>query len=68
MAAPYETFKGHTLESTNAPPGFNPTAAGVPVSAIGHIVKRDGAEPPSVTVIGRDGQALEVGRGGWHHF
>ena len=43
-------------------------AAGVPVSAIGHIVKRDSAEPPSVTVIGRDGQALEVGPGGWHHF
>jgi doubled CXXCH motif protein len=30
--APYETWKGHTLDSTATPPGFNPTAAGVPVT------------------------------------
>ena len=41
--------------------------AGVPVSAIGRIVTRDGADPP-VAVIGRDGEALEVGPGGWRHF
>jgi hypothetical protein len=28
----YDTFKGHTLGSTNIPPGFNPTAAGVPIA------------------------------------
>lgn len=27
-AAPYETWKGHTLDSTATPPGFNPAAAG----------------------------------------
>jgi hypothetical protein len=30
--APYDQWKGHTLGNTNIPPGFNPTAAGVPVS------------------------------------
>jgi len=33
VGAPYETFKGHTLGSTATPPGFNPTAAGVPVTS-----------------------------------
>lgn len=33
LGAPYDTFKGHTLGSTATPPGFNPTAAGVPVSS-----------------------------------
>ena len=32
LAAPYEAWKGHTLGSTDAPPGFNPTAAGVPLT------------------------------------
>lgn len=27
-AAPYETWKGHTLDSTDAPPGYNPTLVG----------------------------------------
>lgn len=27
-AAPYQTWKGHTLDSTATPPGFNPTAIG----------------------------------------
>jgi hypothetical protein len=31
-AAPYQQYKGHTLGSTDIPPGFNPTAAGVPVA------------------------------------
>ena len=30
--APYDTWKGHTLDSTSTPPGFNPTAAGVPAT------------------------------------
>jgi len=33
QGAPYEQWKGHTLASTNVPPGFNPTRAGVPVSS-----------------------------------
>ena len=32
LGAPYDIWKGHTLDSTNAPPGFNPTAAGVPTT------------------------------------
>ena len=32
-SAPYEAFKGHTLDSTAVPPGFNPTAAGVPLTS-----------------------------------
>jgi cytochrome c553 len=32
-SAPYENWKGHTLDSTSQPPGFNPTSAGVPVSS-----------------------------------
>jgi hypothetical protein len=32
QGAPYDVWKGHTLGSTATPPGFNPTAAGVPVS------------------------------------
>src|SRR5512141_72546 len=31
-AAPYQTSKGHTLDDTSVPPGFNPTAAGVPLT------------------------------------
>ena len=31
--APYDQFRGHTLGNTSVPPGFNPTAAGVPVSS-----------------------------------
>lgn len=33
LGAPYDAWKGHTLESTTVPPGFNPTAAGVPVTS-----------------------------------
>jgi hypothetical protein len=33
VAAPYESFKGHTLGSAATPPGFNPTAAGVPAAS-----------------------------------
>jgi hypothetical protein len=33
LGTPYEEWKGHTLGSTNVPPGFNPTAAGVPVTS-----------------------------------
>lgn len=29
LGAPYESFKGHTLDSTDAPPGYNPAAVGV---------------------------------------
>jgi cytochrome c5 len=32
LGAPYDQWKGHTLGSTNIPPGFDPTAAGVPVT------------------------------------
>src|SRR5512142_162546 len=32
LGAPYDQYKGHTLGSTNVPPGFNPTGAGVPTS------------------------------------
>ncbi len=32
LGAPYETFKGHTLGDTSTPPGWNPTAAGIPVA------------------------------------
>ncbi len=32
LGAPYETFKGHTLGSTNVPPGFNPAAIGAPAT------------------------------------
>jgi mono/diheme cytochrome c family protein len=32
LGAPYDAFKGHTLGSTAVPPGFNPTAAGVPTT------------------------------------
>jgi hypothetical protein len=28
LGAPYEDWKGHTLDSTNAPPGYNPAAVG----------------------------------------
>jgi len=31
-AAPYDTWKGHTLGDTTVPPGFNPVAAGVPLT------------------------------------
>ncbi len=31
-AAPYQYYKGHTLGNTAVPPGFNPTAAGVPTA------------------------------------
>lgn len=34
QGTPYETYKGHTLGSTATPPGFNPTAAGVPASSV----------------------------------
>jgi len=30
--APYEQFKGHTLDSTATPPGFNPAAIGAPAT------------------------------------
>lgn len=30
--APYQIYKGHTLDSTDVPPGFNPVAAGVPAT------------------------------------
>jgi hypothetical protein len=30
--APYDMWKGHTLDSTSQPPGWNPTAAGVPAT------------------------------------
>jgi hypothetical protein len=33
QGSPYDQWKGHTLGSTNAPPGFNPVAAGVPISS-----------------------------------
>jgi cytochrome c553 len=29
LGAPYEDWKGHTLDSTNVPPGYNPTSAGL---------------------------------------
>lgn len=32
-AAPYQTYKGHTLDDTAVPPGFNPTLAGVPLAS-----------------------------------
>ena len=32
LGAPYEDWKGHTLASTAPPPGFDPTAAGVPAT------------------------------------
>lgn len=32
LGTPYEAWKGHTLDSTAVPPGFNPTAAGVPTT------------------------------------
>jgi hypothetical protein len=32
LGAPYESFKGHTLGVTTPPPGWNPTAAGIPVA------------------------------------
>jgi len=32
LGAPYDAYKGHTLGSTATPPGFNPTAAGVPLT------------------------------------
>jgi hypothetical protein len=34
LGNPYENWKGHTLDSTSVPPGFNPTAAGVPTASI----------------------------------
>lgn len=43
------------------------TEAGVSVSAIGRIVTRDSTDAP-VTVVGRNGEALDVGPGGWRHF
>ena len=32
QGTPYEGYKGHTLGSTAIPPGWNPTAAGIPVA------------------------------------
>jgi hypothetical protein len=32
LGAPFDSWKGHTLGSTDTPPGFNPTAAGVPAT------------------------------------
>lgn len=32
LGSPYETWKGHTLDSTTAPPGFNPALVGAPAT------------------------------------
>ncbi len=32
LGAPYDAYKGHTLGNTSVPPGWNPTAAGIPVA------------------------------------
>jgi hypothetical protein len=29
LGAPYDTWKGHTLDNTNVPPGYNPTLVGL---------------------------------------
>jgi thiamine-monophosphate kinase len=41
---------------------------GVPVSAIGSIAARGTPDSPPVRVLMPDGQALDVGVGGWRHF
>jgi thiamine-monophosphate kinase len=43
-------------------------AIGVPVSAIGGIIRRKHPDAPLVSVSGPDGQALKIGHGGWRHF
>jgi thiamine-monophosphate kinase len=43
-------------------------AIGVPVSAIGGIVRRENPDWPLVSVVGPDGQALKIDHGGWRHF
>jgi thiamine-monophosphate kinase len=42
--------------------------AGVPVSAIGTITVRESPDSPLVRVVEPDGEALDVGVGGWRHF
>jgi hypothetical protein len=32
LGAPYENWKGHTLDSTTTPPGFNPAVVGAPAT------------------------------------
>jgi thiamine-monophosphate kinase len=44
------------------------SAVGVPVSAIGGITRRKHPNSPVVSVVRSDGQALEMGHGGWRHF
>jgi thiamine-monophosphate kinase len=43
-------------------------AAGVPVSAIGTTTVRENPDSPLVRVVKSDGEALDVGVGGWRHF
>lgn len=41
---------------------------GVPVTAIGGITSRTRPDSALVSVLGPDGQAMEIGQGGWRHF
>ena len=42
--------------------------AGVPVSAVGNIVRRGRSDSPLVSVIGLDNQAIVLDHTGWRHF